>query len=327
MLSDEELVVVFEVAERTKLEHYQDSHDLTLGEGCLAVATHLAIGGHKGLFVHLIIKFFAKFIHGTENFCNFVVGNHERILLFDFISDWNSDIKVQKISQITNFLCDFLIPNWGIQGSKERISRLTNHDYLRAIQGLLSNIEQEIKANKTDYEGSPYISKYLRDVFGTKEVPVPKDDEERMRGQEDELAEKDWYAYNANYGTSEERAFISLFARRYENFTKKYEDIYVIRNEKVVKIIDKQGRTFEPDFLLYLRDRNCGHAVYQIFIEPKGSHLVGKDKWKEDFLKEIQNSGLSLKIDTDNYHITGIPFYNEGNENEFKEQLENLLLA
>ncbi|MBP1541468.1 MAG: DEAD/DEAH box helicase family protein [Prevotella sp.] len=214
-----------------------------------------------------------------------------------------------------------------IQGSKERLSRLTNHDYLRAIQGLLSNIEQEIKANKTDYEGSPFISKYLRDVFGTKEVPVPKDDEERMRGQEDELAEKDWYAYNANYGTSEERAFISLFARRYENFTKKYEDIYVIRNEKVVKIIDKQGRTFEPDFLLYLRDRNCGHAVYQIFIEPKGSHLVGKDKWKEDFLKEIQNSGLSLKIDTDNYHITGIPFYNEGNENEFKEQLENLLLA
>lgn len=214
-----------------------------------------------------------------------------------------------------------------IQGSKERLSRLTNHDYLRAIQGLLSNIEQEIKANKTDYEGSPYISKYLRDVFGTKEVPVPKDDEERMRGQEDELAEKDWYAYNANYGTSEERAFISLFARRYENFTKKYEDIYVIRNEKVVKIIDKQGRTFEPDFLLYLRDRNCGHAVYQIFIEPKGSHLVGKDKWKEDFLKEIQNSRLSLKIDTDNYHITGIPFYNEGNENEFKEQLENLLLA
>ena len=33
--------------------------------------------------------------------------------MFNFISDWNSDIKVQKISQITNFLCDFLIPNWG----------------------------------------------------------------------------------------------------------------------------------------------------------------------------------------------------------------------
>jgi type III restriction enzyme len=212
------------------------------------------------------------------------------------------------------------------KGSRERLGRLTHLDYLQAVQGLLASIEQEIKANKTEYEGSPYISKYLRDIFGTKEISFPKD-AERERGQEDELADKDWYAYNANYGTSEERAFISLFARRYENFTKKYEDIYVIRNEKVVKIIDKQGRTFEPDFLLYLREKNSGHIVYQIFIEPKGSHLVGKDKWKEDFLKEMQNRGLTLRIDTDNYHVTGVPFYNEGNENEFKEQLENLLLT
>ena len=64
--------------------------------------------GQKRLFVYLLIKFFAKFIHGTENFCNFVVGNYEYILLFNFISDWDSDIKVQKISQITNFLTTFL---------------------------------------------------------------------------------------------------------------------------------------------------------------------------------------------------------------------------
>jgi hypothetical protein len=114
MLPDEEQVVVFEIAERTKLEHYQNRHNLTVREGCLAIATRLTIRGQKRLFVYLLIKFFAKFIHGTENFCNFVVGNHEFILLFNFISDWNSDIKVQKISQITNFLCDFLIPNWGI---------------------------------------------------------------------------------------------------------------------------------------------------------------------------------------------------------------------
>ena len=54
------------------------------------------------LFVYLIIKFFAKFIHGTENFCNFVGGNHERILLFDFISNWKSPIKVQTFSHTTN---------------------------------------------------------------------------------------------------------------------------------------------------------------------------------------------------------------------------------
>ena len=72
MLPDEEQVVVFEIAERTKLEHYQNRHNLTVREGCLAIATRLTIRGQKRLFVYLLIKFFAKFIHGTENFRNFV---------------------------------------------------------------------------------------------------------------------------------------------------------------------------------------------------------------------------------------------------------------
>jgi hypothetical protein len=111
VLLDEEQVVVLEIAERAELEHDEDGHDLTFRERGLAVAASLAIGGHQGLFVYLLVKFFAKFIHGTENFCNFVGGNHELILLSDFISNWKSPIKVQKISQITNFLDNFLIPN------------------------------------------------------------------------------------------------------------------------------------------------------------------------------------------------------------------------
>ena len=88
MLPDEEQVVVLEIAERTELKRYQDGHDLTVGKRGLAVAARLAFGGHQGLFIYLLIKFFAKFIHGTENFCNNVGGNHERILLSDFISNW-----------------------------------------------------------------------------------------------------------------------------------------------------------------------------------------------------------------------------------------------
>ena len=79
MLLDEKQVVVLEIAERAELEHDEDGHDLTVGEGCLAIATRLAIGGHQGLFVYLLVKFFAKFIHCSENSCNIVVGNHEFI--------------------------------------------------------------------------------------------------------------------------------------------------------------------------------------------------------------------------------------------------------
>lgn len=210
------------------------------------------------------------------------------------------------------------------KGSKERIATITNADYLHAVQILLITIENEIKSHAVESEGSDFFYEYLHRIFTDKQITFPKDPE-REEGQITFLADKDWYAYNANYGTSEERAFIQLFARRYEIFSQKYEDIYVIRNERVVKIIDKEGRTFEPDFLLYLRKKDDGHFVYQIFIEPKGAHLKGKDQWKEDFLKELKAKGMTLEIDSDNYHITGVPFYNKGDENEFKEELESML--
>lgn len=210
------------------------------------------------------------------------------------------------------------------KGSKERLKSINNGDLLKAVQNLLQAIENEIKANNVEYVGTDFFSEFLKNVFTDKQITFPKD-AEREEGQITFLADKDWYAYNANYGTSEERAFIDLFARRYERFTNKYEDIYVIRNEKVVKIIDKEGRVFEPDFLLYLRKKDDKHIVYQIFIEPKGAHLKGKDKWKEDFLKELKSTNKVLDIDSDKYHITGVPFYNKGDENEFKHELEDLL--
>lgn len=211
-----------------------------------------------------------------------------------------------------------------MQASNERLVNITNTDYLKAVQQLLQSIEEEIKSNNVDYEGSPLFCKYLHDVFDTKVITFPKDPE-REEGQIAMLADKTWYAYNANYGTSEERAFIELFARRYEIFTQKYDDIYIIRNEKVVKIVNSEGQVFEPDFLLYLRKKDEQDFVYQIFIEPKGEHLRGKDKWKEDFLKKIRSNTEVKEIDTDRYHITGVPFYNSGDENEFKNELETML--
>ncbi|MBR1464137.1 MAG: hypothetical protein IJ604_12310, partial [Prevotella sp.] len=66
-------------------------------------------------------------------FCNFVVGNHEYILLSYFISNRKSPIKVQKISQITNFLENFLIPNWRINNYCSQVLKTTQADNLKPI--------------------------------------------------------------------------------------------------------------------------------------------------------------------------------------------------
>jgi len=161
-------------------------------------------------------------------------------------------------------------------------------------------------------------------VFRNKEIKVYKDSE-RADGQENLVAKESWYAYNANYGTSEEKKFVELFAMRFEGLNQKFEKIYLIRNEREIKIYDKRGRAFEPDFLLFCKQRDEEQMTYQVFIEPKGKHLIGYDKWKEDFLKEIRSENKAIKIHTDTYLITAVPFYNYSNQNEFSRELSNIL--
>lgn len=208
--------------------------------------------------------------------------------------------------------------------SKTRLAEISNLDFLLAIQGLLQSIEMEIKSNLTEFEGSDYINEYVHKVFKDKEIKVYKDSE-RADGQEALVANEPWYVYNANYGTSEEKKFVELFQRRFEGLKEKFTNIYLIRNEREIKIIDKLGRAFEPDFVLFCKQKKGKELTYQVFIEPKGAHLIANDKWKEEFLKQIREEEMTIKIDTDNYVITGVPFYNYANENEFKKTLEDTL--
>src|SRR5690554_1519131 len=209
------------------------------------------------------------------------------------------------------------------RGTHDRLKEITHFDYLQALNGLLQTIEVEIKGNSTDYEGSEFIKKYVHQVFTDKEIRVRKGDE-REDGQESLLANEPWYAYNANYGTSEEKSFIELFARKFESLQQRYEDIYILRNERELAIYDKQGRRFEPDFLLFCKQKE-ENIAYQVFIEPKGKHLIAHDKWKAEFLNEIAENKAVFEIHSDKYLLTAVPFYNYENENEFNSKLKEAL--
>ncbi|HQO06169.1 MAG TPA: hypothetical protein PKW84_08615, partial [Fervidobacterium sp.] len=209
-------------------------------------------------------------------------------------------------------------------GARPRLANITHQDYLFAINGLLGTIEIEIKSNLTKYVGSVYFHDHVCKVFKDKEIRVSRDSE-RADGQFDVVSESDWYVYNANYGTSEEKEFVIMFARRFEHLEKKFTNIYLIRNERELKIFDKLGRAFEPDFILFCKQRNGEGLTYQVFIEPKGAYLIDNDRWKEEFLKEIREEKKTFTFDTDKYLITGVPFYNSANENEFIEALESTL--
>ena len=57
-------------------------------------------------------------------------------------------------------------------------------------------------------------------------------------------------------------------------------------------------------------------VVYQLFIEPKGDHLLLQDEWKEQFLAEIQTESIIELYQNLQYRLIGMPFYNKNNREE-----------
>lgn len=111
----------------------------------------------------------------------------------------------------------------------------------------------------------------------------------------------EWYAYDENYGTSEEKKFVKYFASQINKLKEKYQDseIYLIRNELDYWLYSPQdGRRFSPDYILIVNDVNNNQVYYQCLIEPKGGHLLEQDEWKEEALISI-NDGSKVVFDTD----------------------------
>jgi type III restriction enzyme len=201
---------------------------------------------------------------------------------------------------------------------------LSNAALLAGTLQLLKELQDEIAANASQYTCSAYKHKYIHEVFSDKVLRIDKDDE-RANGQEEYLADRPWYAYNANYGTTEEKALVRALESRIQKLQYKFMNIYLLRNERELKIYDQSGKAFEPDFLLFCKQKEGQDLTYQVFIEPKGEVYIANDAWKQEFLNKIKDANDIIQIDTDRYLITGLPFYTESNENEFIRSLEETL--
>ncbi len=201
---------------------------------------------------------------------------------------------------------------------------------LSACEGLLRQIESEIRKEITEYEGTKHFYEHhIRAIFTDKTLKFSMD---TPRADDSDTAYlvkvSDWFAYDTLYGTSEEKAFVQMLDRWIQESDKTYDDIHLLRNEGHFSIYNfSDGKPFQPDFVLFLRERNGKSLSYQLFIEPKGEHLAETDRWKEDFLKEICAERHS-KILTENrkYRVIGVPsFYHERYENQFKDDLNAAL--
>lgn len=204
---------------------------------------------------------------------------------------------------------------------------------------LLEGIKNTIKANASAFQGSrEFIPVPVRERVTEKtlfiKTPTSGSAQEFGRSMSSEsptvlldLRDKEWYIYSDDYGTDEEKYLVRFIAERIEKLSTLFSNIHLIRNQKIVELYDfKEGRRFEPDYLLFLGNGDKKMDYLQLFIEPKGAQLEDSDRWKEDFLKEIkqENSIVNL-LENDRYNIFGLPFYQERNKIDFEKAFDEII--
>ena len=204
--------------------------------------------------------------------------------------------------------------------------KLRAKDLYDGSMKILQKVSVHIQKIETEYEGTKeFYSDRIHNVLKDKKIYVdnPHGDglgisQAMMIGEgKADLAYESWYAYDDNYGTTEEKAFIKYFQGLVPDLRKEYDEIYLVRNERIPALAIYEfdtGERFEPDFLLFLQKHGTdGYLQEQIYIEPKGSYLLETDKWKEDFLLKIEEQGIPVKkyVDDNEYRIIGLPFFNK----------------
>lgn len=211
-------------------------------------------------------------------------------------------------------------------------SVLTTQEKLRLVDHYLIDVERAIKNNYQKSKGTPIfegvkfsdkINDYHIEINKIQSSVTDMDALTKTRPMRD----FDWYIYDQAIVNTWEDSLIQFINDFMLNLKEKYEEVYLIRNERQVKFIEIGGtRGFMPDFLLYLKDEA---ATYQVFIEPKGDHLRQDEQWKEDFMLSLtERDDIEVLAENRNIRLIGLKFYSVTSEyqNEFREDFSSKLL-
>ena len=245
--------------------------------------------------------------------------------------------------QTVDELIEKYLPKYEIKYTYEEgkgISQLSPTEKLQLLVGvILPEVRKSIDIKMPRVAGSnKFRPVSLAQVFGTEKniylMSFPVEDpvtgekvftstDERAKAQTDhdnpelqyDIQSANWYAYDENYGTSEEKKFVKYVASQIEDLRAKYKgaEIYLIRNELDYWLFSPQdGRRFSPDYMLIVNDVASGEMYYQCLIEPKGGHILEQDLWKEEALVSLADNS-EVVFDS-----------NEGDTRNYKEYLEEV---
>lgn len=271
------------------------------------------------------LKTFPK--HIIRKSINIKAKKDNSILRFNKLKD---ELKIESIDDILDkkYLGDFKL-NVIAPKYYTGIDDISNEIQLDILLRFFEKIEFLFKEISNPFIGSEFSALKFSKLFEYSKEKLIEEDDDSI-ALEKELVQKKWYILDSFNGTSEERNLIHFLKDTMGNLEAEYEQVYLLRNEEVYTIYDfKKGRGFQPDFLLFLKQKGK-NLFYQVFIEPKGeqfrdsagSFKESKEGWKEDFLSDITSKygdTKILKYESKDYKLIGLPLFNERTKEDFRK--------
>ena len=214
-----------------------------------------------------------------------------------------------------------------VSGASDEIEpgKMSQKNKLYIATEVLRQIVPQLSSQEKQYKGTtefkPHAVKLIfrdhklrfENSYGSEQIGKSMNDRYNT-GYHLDLSVRDWYAYTDCFGTSEEKELVKYIDSIYDKLRDKYsEEVYLVRNEMDFKLYTfEDGSPFAPDFVLFLRRKDGDeYDNLQIFIEPKGTHLLAYDQWKENFLNQIQGADIGqFCLKGEHFNIYGLPFFN-----------------
>jgi type III restriction enzyme len=241
-----------------------------------------------------------------------------------------------KMESWTEILSEFSQVEVSVTGAANVIQNLPNPEQYRIVLEVLKDISENLNTEYGNYRGSTDFSpKPIREIVKNKVLHFAQDSAQGETGvsikdaknrnlrTDLSLSDYDWYVYDDCFGTSKEKFLIKFIDSQLPELRKKYQEIYLFRNERDFKLYNfNDGKAFEPDFVLFLAKKAAENSEkteiaemqYHFYIEPKGEYLAKHDAWKEEFLLAIQSQSTVMQYANKHFQLIGLPFYNHENQ-------------
>lgn len=211
---------------------------------------------------------------------------------------------------------------------------LSPMDKLKVLDVALHRIQVSIVKNYRKERGTnEFLPIAVRDVVKDYSKVVPQQSNKNVVSElilPKKMNGNNWFPYDYAITNQLESSLINLVGNLVDDFKKKYNNVYLIRNEETIskwalhEFKNKYTKHYEgymPDFILVLDD---GNIMYQVYIESKGEQLLEKDAWKQDLLESIRPENIKLMGENENIRLYGVKFYTHGDERSTEEELHDL---